>query len=240
MASFTHTIPVTLGSIYSGTPTTGIYTNWIDAHNAPTGVVAQPTVGTPSSTVNIAVQGFPGRATTQFRVARTFGFADLSAYAPNITSIGFRVDGLNTIGGTQSVIVCQADAFGGGTSLLLSGTDMDVNGAWAINTPYSSATTFQNSQFTIAGNLAAISSANSNQNINFIILNYTYDYLIVTPPVGRSGFDLTSTVDLAANQLAVTGVYQSGYPNDVNGVVSGNVGGVNGILSSNIQLIIGV
>lgn len=239
MASFTHTIPVQLGSIYT-TPTTGVYTTFTDAHNAPTGTVTQPTAGTPSSTVNIAVQGFPGRATTQYRVARTFGYADLSAYAPNITSIGFQIDGLNTIGGTQSVIVCQADAFFGGTSPNLNGTDMDVNGAWNINTPYSSATTFQNSQFTITGNLAAVSTANSNQNINFIILNYNYDYLIVAPPVGRSGFDLTSTVDLAANQMAVTGVYQAGYPNDVNGVVSGNVGSVNGILSSNIQLIIGV
>jgi hypothetical protein len=239
MALFTYTIPVQLGSIYT-TPTTGVYTVFSDCHNAPNGTVSQPAVGTASSVTNIAVQGLPGRGSVQYRIARTFGYADLSAYAPNITSIGFRVDGLGTIGGTQSVIVCAADAFSGGSSLFLSGTDMDVNGAWNINTPFSSATTFQNSSFTITGNAAAVSAANNNQNINFIILNYTYDYLIVAPPVGRSGFDLTSTVDLTANQLAVTGVYQSGYPNDVNGVVSGNVGSVNGILSSNIQLIIGV
>jgi len=239
MAIFTHTIPVQLGSIYT-TPTTGVYTVFSDCHNAPTGTASQPTVGTPSSTVNIAVQGFPGRGSVQYRIARTFGYADLSAYAPNITSIGFRVDGLNTVGGTQSVIVCEANAFNGGSSPNLSGTDMDVNSAWNINNPYSSATTFSNSQFTIAGNLSAVSDANANGSINFVILNYTYDYLIVAPPVGRSGFDLTSTVDLAANKLAVTGVFQSGYPNDVNGVVSGNVGAVNGVLSSNIQLIIGV
>ena len=239
MPTFSTTIPIRIGSIYAGQ--NPVYTNFIDAHNAPDGVVAQPTQGTPSSVVNVGVQAFVGRATTQYRIARVFGYIDLSAYAPNITSIDFIIPGLNTTGGVQDVIICQADAFVGGTSNTLQPTDFDVNSAWNINVPYTATTIFQNNTFSMSGNVACVGSANGNSSLNFVLLNSSYDYSISPPPVGRTGFNLYSTLDLTANQFGVDGIYtQPGYPNDVNGVVSGNVGEVNGILSSNIQVIIGV
>ena len=86
MATFSQ-LAFAAGSIYTGQPSTGIWNLFNDAHNAPDGQVSQ--VGGTVQTNSVGSEVYAGRGFAQYRIARTFAWIDLSAYAPNITSFNF-------------------------------------------------------------------------------------------------------------------------------------------------------
>lgn len=226
---------VGFGSIYAGSGAVQ-YNVWVDCINAPDGVVHQ--TGGTTSTLNIAVQVFAGRGAPEYRVARTFGIADLAAYQGNITSLDFVIDGIAQVN-PGNIIVCKSDAFGGSPSNTLNPTDMARGAFWDPNTPYSTSSPGGASQFTITGNATAIADANAQGFINFVIIDHLYDYTGFSP--GTSAFSSYHTIDLDPAKNFAEGNYTvPGYANKVNDVGPGNIGEVIGVASSNVSLVIGV
>lgn len=225
---------VGFGSIYAGGGAVQ-YNLWFDCINAPDGVVYQTGVG--STSLNIAVQVFAGRGAPQYRVARTFGIADLAPYQGNITSLDFVIAG---IGQTNpgNIIVCKSDAFGGSPSPVLNPTDMARGAFWDPNTPYSTSSPGGTSTFTMSGNVAAVADANAQGFINFVIIDSNYDYTGISP--GNSNFSSYHTIDLDPAKNFAEGNYTSGYANKVNNVGPGDIGEVIGVASPNVSLVIGV
>ena len=225
---------VGFGSIYAGGGAVQ-YNVWFDCINAPDGVVFQTGVG--STLNNIAVQVIAGRGAPQYRVARTFGIADLAAYQGNITSLDFVIAGIGQ-SSANNVIVCKSDAFNGIPSPTLNATDMARGVFWDPNTPYSTSSPGGSSTYTVTGNPTAIADANANGFINFVVIDYLNDYTGFSP--GTSSLLRYHTIDLDPLKNFVEGNYTSGYANNVNNVGASSIGEVIGVASSNVSLVIGV
>ena len=235
MATFSQT-SVAAGSIYTGQPSTGVWILFNDAHNAPDGQVSQQP-GT-IQTNSVGSEAYAGRGFTQYRIARTFAWIDLSAYAPNITSFNFVFTGLSILQNPLDIVICQSNAFNNGTSPTLNPTDFDVNSAWNINNPYSQTQAFQVGTNVVQANTAAILNANTFGRINFVIIEGTYDFNNTSPGTASNIF--TGEIDLTPAKIYVDGIYAAGYGNDVNGILSADIDEVNGIATGDIDSINGL
>jgi hypothetical protein len=214
------------------------YTTWTNVRNAPDGVVYQA----PSTTLAIGPDVYPGRGFDSYRLGRTYGWVDTNSY-PNITQIDLSIPWGNS-NGIQVFIVCKSFAFPNfiptlpGTNLIP--TDFNIGGSWDINTLYSGGDLFQaNTTQTITLNAQAVTDANNNGYLNFILIDGGYDFANRDPITsGYGSYSGEFNYSVAAQATIIYG--SSGYPNDVNGVISPNIGEVNGIATANISQIIGV
>lgn len=228
------------GFINAGEPVDPLYpwTTWTDVRNAPEGVVYQ----IPSTNLAIGPNVFAGRGFNSYRLGRTYGWVDTSNY-PNITQIDLSIPWGNN-NGIFTFIVCKSFAFPNFTPISpgnnLVPTDFDINQFWDVNTTYSSVNPFQaNTTQTITLNAQAVTDANNNGYLNFILVDGGHDYANRDPlSSGYGSYSGEFNYSVAAQATITYG--SSGYPNDVNGVISSNIGEVNGIATANISQIIGV
>lgn len=234
MAVFTVTANA-IGAIQTGSPATGTHNFWIDAVNAPDGVVWQY----PSQLINtVAAQTITGRGTPQYRLSRLFAWFDLSAYAPNITSIEFEFEGLNVYIAPQFGILCKSFAFQNATSTILDPPDFQAGPGWDPGVTYSTSSPLASSTFVISGNATCVSEANANGYINLALIQYDNDYTTISPgtiTVVKGGqIDLDPTLNFS------NGVFSTGYANIVNGFNGADINNVNTIGSADINVVIGV
>jgi len=223
------------GAILTGTPATGTHNFWQNAVTAPDGVVWQY----PSQLFNtVAAQTITGRGTPQYRLSRLFAWFDLSAYAPNITSIEFEFEGLNVYIAPQFGILCKSFAFQNATSTILDPPDFGVGFGWDPGVTYSSFSPLGSSTFVISGNATCVSEANAQGYINLALIQYDNDYQNVSP--GTISVVKGADIDLDPNLNFSNGVYSTGYANIVNGFSGANFDNVNNMFSADINVVIGV
>ncbi len=212
-----------------------VTTGWTNVRNLSTGTsVSQGTINNFSS---CGVGVFSGRGAPTNRICRTFGWADLSAYAPNITTLSFDLQshyvssaGLNAV----DCIVCESFAYSNAASTTLSTSDFNISGGWNVNKTYSSSTSWVSTPFSLTGNSTAISDANSQGYINFVVINNTYDYFDIDP--GAAPVNLFGGVNLTPANNDVSGNYNAGYPNYLNGIsVLVTVDNINDVGTSTID-----
>ena len=180
-----------------------VQTGWTNCRNLTAGSVSQ---GTTNNFSSLGVGVFSGRGAPTNRICRTFGWADLSAYAPNITSISFDLQshyvsnpGINAV----DCIVCRSFAYANAGTTVLASTDFDINGSWDVNATYSTSNSWVGSPFSIIGNATAIADANSQGYINFVVINNTYDYFDIDP--GAPNVNLFGGVNLNPANNDVSG-----------------------------------
>ena len=234
MAAFTEN-PIGWGAIQTGTPATGLHTFWGDAVNAPDGVVWQH----PNQLINtVTAQCSAGRGAPQYRVTRLFGWFDLTAYTPNITSIEFEFDGLAVYNGPQLALICKSFAYLNATTNTLSPGDFQIGLSWDPGVQYSVASPLGSSTFIINGNSTCVNEANANGYINIALIQYDNDYLVVSP--GTTSVVNGGQIDLDPFNNFSNGIYSTGYVNTVNGVPGGDISNVINMGSADISVIIGV
>jgi hypothetical protein len=234
MAVFTIN-PNAFGSIQTGQPATGTWNFWNDAVNAPDGVVYQY----PNQIFNTVVaQTITGRGTPQYRLSRVFAWFDLSAYAPNITSIEFEFEGLTVYTFPQFGILCKSFAFSNASSTILNPNDFQIGAGWDPGVTYSAFSPLGSSSFVIQGNAACVSAANAQGYINLALIQYDNDYNNVSP--GTITVSKGGEIDLDPNLNFSNGVFSTGYANIVNGFSGANINNVNTISSADINVVIGM
>ena len=234
MAAFTVN-PTGWGAIQTGTPATGIYNFFGDAVNAPDGVVWQH----PNQLINtVTAQAVAGRGASQYRISRLFGWFDLTAYAPNITSIDFEFDGIAVYNGPQLALICKSFAYSNATTGLLSQNDFQMGVGWDPGVQYSVASPLGSSTFTINGNSTCVNEANSNGYINIALIQYDNDFFGVSP--GLSSVVNGGQIGLDPLNNFSNGIYSTGYANTVNGVLGVDISNVINVNSADISVVIGV
>lgn len=226
------------GNITSGLPGGPLYplNNWTSTRNANDGLVYQTShLNNPQ----IGTVVLSGRGSNSYRIGRVFGWVDVSAYAPNITAIDLKIP-WGTSNGINDFIICESFAFANGTSTTLTGTDMDIASSWDVGITYCGAQSYAaSSTQTVTLNSTAITAANANTLLNFIIIQEDYDYQNLDPGLGSLPANDYGTFNYSvAAQADIT--YTSGYANDVNGVTSANIGKVNGVDTGDIDKINGI
>ena len=234
MAAFT--VPANgFGAIQTGSPATGIWNSWNNAVNAIDGVVWQY----PNQLINtLTAQAIASRGLPQYRLSRVFAWFDLSAYAPNITSIEFEFEGLAVYIAPQFGILCKSFAFQNATSTVLGPQDFQSFVGWDPGVTYSSNSALSSTTFTISGNATCVSEANAQGYINLALIQYDNDYNNVSP--GTITIKKGGEIDLDPNLNFSNGVYSTGYANIVNGFSGANFDNVNTISSADISVVIGV
>ncbi len=235
MPSFT-TPSAGFGAILTGTPNTGVHSFWNDALTAPNGDVWQY----PQQLYKtVAAQTIVGRGAPQYRLSRVFGWFDLTAYAPNITSIEFELEGIFLVyNAPQLAIICESYAYANATSATLNPNDFQVGVGWDPGITYSSASPLSNSTFVIQGNATAVAAANAQGYINIAVIQYDNDFNGVSPGITSTtkggDIDLDPTVNFS------NGVFSTGYANIVNGFNGVDISNVNNISSADINVVIGM
>lgn len=226
------------GVITSGLPSGPLYPlpDWPSTRNANDGLVYQTTM---SHNPQIGTVVLAGRGANSYRIGRVFGWVDVTAYAPNITAIDLKIP-WGTSNGINDFIICQSFGFSNATSTTLLGPDMDIVSSWDIGNPFCAQQTYAASTTqTVTLNAQAIAAANSLTNLNFIIIQYDYDYQNLDPGIGSLPANNYGTFNYSvAAQTDIT--YTSGYANNVNGVASANIGNVNGVDTADISTINGI
>lgn len=234
MAAFTQPADG-FGAIVTGTPATGTWNFWNNAVTAPDGVVYQY----PNQLFNtVAAQTITGRGTPQYRLSRAFFWCDLSAYAPNITSIEFEFEGLAVYIAPQFGILCKSFAFQNATSPTLDPQDFAAGIGWDPGVTYSSNSPLGSSTFVISGNATCVSEANAQGYINLALIQYDNDYLNVSP--GTITVVKGADIDLDPNLNFSNGLFSTGYANAVNGIDGIVLDNVNTISSADINVVIGM
>lgn len=227
------------GIISSGQPSgpLGTISTWFDARNANDGLVFQTATGTAPQIGQIVLSG---RGANSYRIGRVFGWVDVSAYAPNISAIDLKIPwGSST--GINDFIICQSFAFNNASSTTLSGPDMDINGSWDVNVPFSTQQTYQaSSTQTVSVNATAVSQANSLTYLNFVIIDFDYDYQNFDPAFGGVPANYYGRFSMSVTAQADITYALPGYGNDVNNVTSTNIDQINGVDSANIDQVNGI
>lgn len=222
------------GVIISGLPSGPLYplNSWFAARQANDGLAYQtPFMSDPQ----IGQVVLSGRGANSYRIGRVFGWVDVSAYAPNITDIDLNIPwGAST--GINDFIICQSFGFLNATSTTLSGPDMDINGSWDIGNPFSIQQTYnQNTTQAVTLNAQAVAAANSLGNLNFIIIDYDYDYQDFDPAFGGVPANYYGDFNYSVNATADITYSLPGYGNDINDVATANIGKINDTGTANIS-----
>lgn len=133
-----------------------------------------------------------------------------------------------------------SSAFGDISSTAYSST-INANGGSSPTWPTTTGTT---DTFDITLNSTAISDANSNNVLNIVFMNYTYDFQVQTPFIGTSVTNGLRTVngtdDTYGTRTRLLIDYATGYSNTVLGVDKNNIGEVIGVATANIGKVTGV
>ena len=228
------------GVIISGLPGGPSYplTNWFSTRQVQDGLAYQTSF---MSDPQIGQVVLSGRGSNSYRIGRVFGWVDVSAYAPNITGIDLNIPwGTNT--GINDFIVCESFAFGGATSTTLSGPDMAIGTSWDVNVAYSTNYTYtQNTIQNIALNSTAVAAANaSGVYLNFIIIDFDYDYQNFDPAFGGVPASYYGDFNYSLNATADITYNLPGYGNDVNNVASADIDQINGVDTADIDQVNGI
>ena len=190
----------------------------------------------------INVYSFAAKGAYYASVKRTFLFFDVSSVTSigTITDCTLRVLGyLNSSGG---VIPVEGSAWGiDGSTSTLSNSDLS---SLDFNTTYASAilsdswnTTAWN-DFTL--NATAISDMNSNEYLNVVLINNTYDQANTTLPNETQEYNGIEFLDGTYPIRLYINYTTGGYGNIVNGVAAANIVSVNGVATTDIVNINGV
>lgn len=227
------------GVIISGLPSGPSYplNNWFATRQVQDGLAYQTVFMSNPQIGNIVLAG---RGANSYRIGRVFGWVDVSAYAPNITGIDLNIPwGANV--GFNDFIICESFAFGNASTTTLTGTDMAIGTSWDVNVAYSTNITYtQNTIQSVTLNSTAVAAANaSGVALNFIILDFNYDYANFDPAFGGVPANYYGEFDYAVNATADITYTLPGYGNNVNGVASANIGIVNGVPTADINKING-
>ena len=195
------------------------------------------------------------RFSTQNRIYRTFYCFDVSGISSAPASATLDLD-LQSGAASGDFILVKGSQPNSSTSNLVT-TDY-LSGIVGINkgnagSDWNGVTTDYSSVFTATSsgalqvtlNSTALNDIASDNFLNVVILNSTYDHRYVDLPSGNQTNMFARVLGLADGtasnrpQLNYT-VASSGYANNVNGVASANIGSVIGVATANIDKINGV
>lgn len=223
------------GVIISGLPSGPSYplNSWFATRQVQDGLAYQTTF---MSNPQIGQVVLSGRGANSYRIGRVFGWVDISAYAPNITGIDLNIP-WGTSTGINDFIICESFAFNNAASTTLTGTDMAIGTSWDVNVAYSVQQTYtQNTIQAVTLNSTAVAAANaSGVALNFIIIDYDYDYQNFDPAFGGVPANYYGEFDYALNATADITYTIPGYGNEVNDVASANIGKINDTGTANIS-----
>ena len=223
------------GVIISGLPSGPSYplTNWFATRHVQDGLAYQtPFMSDPQ----IGQVVLSGRGGNSYRIGRVFGWVDVSAYAPNITGIDLNIPwGAST--GINDFIICESFAFGNASTTTLTGTDMAIGTSWDVNVTYCFQQTYaQNSTQTVTLNSTAVAAANaSGVALNFIILDFDYDYNNFDPAFGGVPANFYGDFNYTVAATADITYSLPGYGNDVNDVSFSDMSKINDTGTANIS-----
>ena len=195
-----------------------------------------------------AVNTFSGRGGgNSFRVERSFMYFDTSGITGTIASANFSIVGAT--GKDGSIIAVKSDAFGGDGGTALSTGDFDAMPGWTDGasqegnvTKYSvafestSGTWIENGFNTLTATSDLLADMKNNDVVIVCFLDYTNDYLNVTPSsagtLNISGRYSEQTTTSLRPHIDFT--LATGYTHTVLGVAAANIGKVNTVATANI------
>ncbi len=204
-----------------------------------------------NSSVNFtAVNVFASRGGgNSYRVERTFMYFDTSGITGTVASAQFEIIGGGSGGTDGSIIAVKSNAFGGDGGTALSTADFDAMPGWTDGasqegnvTKYSVAFESTSGTWNPAGqnNLTATSDLLADMKNNDVVivcfLDYTYDYLNVTPTsVGTTNIGGRFTEQTnSSTRPRIDFTLATGYTHTVMGVAAANIGKVNTLATANI------
>ena len=219
---------------------------WAGARDADTGNTV--TAGGASATSFTAVARFTSRGGgSTFRVFRSYMYFDTSDITGTVASANFRIVGAN--GNDGSIIAVKSNAFGGDGETSLSTADLDAIPGWTDGasqegnvTKYSvafestSGTWNENGVNTLTATSDLLADMKNNDVVIVCFLDYTNDYLNVTPSsagtLNISGRYSEQTNSNLRPRIDFT--LATGYTHTVLGVAAANIGKVNTVATANI------
>ena len=118
---------------------------------------------------------------------------------------------------------------------------MAIGTSWDVNITYTTQQTLQqNTTQTVTLNSTAVSQANaSGVALNFIIIDFDYDYQDIDPAFGGLPANYYGEFNYSVNATADITYTLPGYANDVNAVASADIGKVNAVATADINKING-